>query len=105
MDSVSRITSGNPVVEFLSRLKIVDQAGYTVRDVLVLYCIIRNPGISGVDVAHKIGVEFRSNVNSQITRLIRGKMIEDRREISRKATSQILHPLPDGIAFWESIKP
>ena len=105
MDGIRRITTGNATAEFLARLKILDQAGYTVRDAMVLYAIICNPGISGVDVAHKIGVEFRSNVNSQITRLIRGKMIEDRREISRKATSQILHVLPAGEAFWESIKP
>lgn len=92
-------------VDFLVRLRKVDQRQLTGRDVLVLYTIISNPGIMGVEVANKLGLGNRSNVSSNIHRLCRGSYIEDRREKARKANPAILHVLPAGLEFWDEIKP
>lgn len=102
---MTNLETQSPVVEFLVRLKRIDRKGYTVRDVLSLYTIIHNPGISGVDLAGMIGAGNRSNINSNIHRLIRAGLIEDRRATTRKANPAVLHALPAGIEFWNEIKP
>jgi DNA-binding MarR family transcriptional regulator len=83
----------------------IDQHMLTVRDVLVLYTVMTNPGIMGLEVAHKLGLENRSSVISNINRLIREGMIEDRRQKARRANPAMLHVLPRGIEFWNEIKP
>lgn len=101
--------SGNiiPVSEtdFLVRLRKIDLHGLSHRDVIILYTIIRNPGISGMEIVDKIGLKNRSNVTLNIARLIRCNFIEDRREAARKANPAMLHALPAGVAFWDEIKP
>lgn len=94
-----------PTRDFLVRLRKIDLHGLTHRDVIILYTIIGQPGISGVEICDKIGLKNRSSVALNITRLIRCGFIEDRREMARKAAPAILHPLPPGIAFWDEIKP
>jgi DNA-binding MarR family transcriptional regulator len=91
--------------DFLIRLRKIDKHTLTTRDVLVLYTVIRNPGISGVEIAGKLGLENRSSIASNITRLIREGYIEDRREHRRKANPAVLHVTSAGIAFWDEIKP
>lgn len=98
-------TRTDPVVDFLIRLRKIDKLGLTARDVLMLYTIIARPGISGIDAANAIGIKFRSGVAPGIGRLIRAGFIEDRREQARKANPAQLHPLPEGEAFWNDIKP
>lgn len=95
----------NAAVDFLVRLRKIDMHGLTHRDVIILYTIIHQPGISGVEIADKIGLKNRSSVSLNITRLIRCGFIEDRREMARKASPAVLHALPAGIAFWDEIKP
>ncbi len=101
--------SGNiipaPEEDFLVRLRKIDLHGLSHRDVIILYTIIRQPGISGMEIVGKIGLANRSNVTLNIARLMRLNFIEDRRETARKANPAILHALPAGVAFWDEIKP
>lgn len=91
--------------QFLVRLRKIDIRGLTVRDVLVLYAIMANPGSAGLDIATKLGVRDRSAIASNLLRLEREGLIEDRRLQRKKAVSGILHVLPAGIEFWNEIKP
>lgn len=93
------------VTDFLVQLRKIDLHGLTVRDVLVLYAIMGNPGSSGLDISTKLGIKDRSAIASNLARLERQGFIEDRREEKRKAVPGVLHPLPAGIAFWDEIKP
>lgn len=95
----------NPTVDFLVRLKKIDKRSLTVRDILALYTVIRCPGIAGIDLARKIGIENRSNVACNINRLIREGYIEDRRLKADRATLTILHALPRGTELWDELKP
>lgn len=95
----------SPTQEFLVRLRKIDMHGLTHRDAIILYTIISNPGISGVEIADKIGLKNRSSVALNIMRLIRCSFIEDHREMARKASPAVLHALPAGVAFWDEIKP
>jgi DNA-binding MarR family transcriptional regulator len=93
------------VTDFLVRLRKMDLKGMTVRDVLVLYAIMGNPGASGMDITHKLGIKERSAIASNLARLEREGFIEDRREMRNKAVPGVLHALPAGIEFWNEIKP
>lgn len=98
-------TLPNGTLDFLVRLRKIDMRTLTVRDVLVLFAVIENPGIAGNDVATKLGLDNRSSIASNLLRLEREGYIEDRRELRRKANPAILHPTSEGVAFWEEIKP
>lgn len=95
----------NVTVDFLVRLHRIDKRTLTCRDVLVLYTVIESPGISGKEISTKLGLDNRSAIASNITRLIREGYIEDKREQRRKANPAILHVLPLGMEFWDDIKP
>lgn len=95
-----------PNVEaFLVRLRKIDLRGLTAKDVLVLYCIMQNPGCSGIDVSTRLGIKDRSSIASNLHRLERHGFIEDRRTEFRKAVPAIFHPLKAGLEFWDEIKP
>lgn len=93
------------VLDFLIRLGKIDKRKLTVRDILILYTIIRNPGIAGNDLAAKLGIGNRSGIAGQIMRLERGGYIEDHRLERRKANPTLLHVTQRGLDFWEEIKP
>ena len=95
----------SPTVDFLIRLKKLDRAGLTVRDALVLYTIIHNPGISGVHIADMVGAGNRSNIAFNVQRLAREGFIEDRRQQVGKAHPTMFHVLPAGLKFWNDLKP
>lgn len=95
----------NDTLHFLLRLHKIDRRTLTVRDVLVLYTIIENPGISGVEISNKLGLPDRSSIASNLVRLEREGYTEDKREIRRKAHAAVFHPTPAGLAFWNDIKP
>lgn len=97
------LPSGTP--GFLMRLHKIDRHGLTVRDILVLYAIMRTPGASGLDIATKLGIKDRSAISSNLARLERQDFIEDRREERTKAVPALLHVLPAGLEFWDEIKP
>jgi DNA-binding MarR family transcriptional regulator len=93
------------VIDFLVKLRKIDLHGLTVRDVLVLYAIMGNPGASGQDLMHKLGMKDRSAIASNLARLERQGLIEDRRAEKKKAVPGALFVLPAGVAFWDEIKP
>lgn len=95
----------SPTVDLLVRFRKIDKAGLTVRDMLLLYAIISNPGMNGHEVAKLIGIPDRSSVQLCLRRLIKHRFIEDRRVDDAKGIPNILHPLPAGIEFWNEIKP
>jgi DNA-binding MarR family transcriptional regulator len=95
----------SPTIDFLVRLRIADKRGLTLRDILVLYAVMTNPGISGVEIMNKIGLENRSGVQTNIMRLLREGYMEDRRIRHRKAEPVRLYILPLGTEFWNQIKP
>lgn len=95
----------NVNVAFLVRLRKIDKHTLTARDVLVLYTVMENPGISGVEISNKLGYANRSSISSNVTRLIRDGYLEDHREERRKANPALLHATTAGIAFWDEIKP
>lgn len=102
---MSHIASPNVTLDFLVKLRKVDKRTLTVRDVLVLYTIIQQPGISGIDVTTKLGLPDRSSIASNLLRLEREGYISDHRETRSKANPAILHPTQRGLEFWEDIKP
>lgn len=93
------------VTDFLVRLRKIDLHGLTARDILVLYAVMGNPGASGMDLIHKLGIKDRSAIASNLARLEREGFIEDRREERRKAVPGVLYALPAGVEFWDEIKP
>lgn len=99
------ILSRNVTFDFLVNLRKIDKRSLTVRDILILYVIIENPGCSGVEITNKLGIKDRSAIASNLRRLEREGYIEDRREKRTKAISAILHVMPAGTEFWNEIKP
>lgn len=99
------MNESNPTVEFLIRLRKIDKQGITLRDTLMLYMVIGNPGITGLDLGKAVGFGHRSSVDSNIRRLIRLGLIEDRRERFGQAIPNDLHITSKGMEFWNSIKP
>jgi DNA-binding MarR family transcriptional regulator len=95
----------NVTVDFLINLRKIDKRSLTVRDILILYVVMENPGISGIDITKKLGIKDRSAIASNLRRLERESYIEDRREIRSKAVPTMLHVLPRGVEFWNEIKP
>lgn len=102
---MSHITSPNVTLDFLVKLRKVDKRSLTVRDVLVLYAIIQQPGTCGIDISTKLGLSDRSAIASNLMRLERVGFITDHREVRSKANPAILHPTKSGIEFWDEIKP
>lgn len=94
----------SPNVRFLLALRKIDRLGLTVRDVLMLYTIIANPGVNGWDAAKRIGIEERSSVQFGLARLIKRGLVEDRREVEGKGVPNRLYALTAGIDFWNEIK-
>lgn len=93
-----------PTVDFLLKLRRIDKTGLTVRDILLLYTIIANPGINGLDAAKVIGIEARSSVQFGLARMAKRGLIEDRRESEGKGIPNRLYALPAGVEFWNDLK-
>lgn len=94
----------SPAVDMLLKMRRIDKTGLTVRDIMLLYAIISNPGISGWDAGKMIGIQARSSVQTGLARMIKRGLIEDRRESEGKGIPNILHALPAGIEFWNNLK-
>lgn len=90
---------------FLVKLRKMDKRNLTARDVLILYTIIQQPGISGIDISTKLGLPGRGAVATNLLRLEREGYVVDHREVRSKANAAILHATPKGLEFWEEIKP
>jgi DNA-binding MarR family transcriptional regulator len=94
----------SPTVDLLLKLRRIDKSGLTVRDILLLYTIIANPGINGLDAAKVIGIENRSSVQFGFARMVKRGLIEDRRETDGKGIPNRLYVLPAGLEFWNDLK-
>lgn len=92
-------------IDFLARLKRIDNHDLKVRDVLILWAVAREPGMMGNEIAKKLGYKSRSNVQICIARLIRGSFIEDRRPVANQMTPNDLYATPAGEAFLAEIVP
>lgn len=92
-------SSLKPTVEFMVKLRIIDRSGLKVRDVIVLWAVREQPGMMGRELAMKIGLESRSNVQDQMARLIARGLIEDRRPTKDQQTPNDLHILDAGRQF------
>lgn len=94
----------SPTVDLLLKLRRIDKSGLTVRDILLFYTIIANPGINGWDAGKLIGIEARSSVQFGLARMIKRGLIEDRREQEGKGIPNRLYVLPAGLEFWNGLK-
>jgi DNA-binding MarR family transcriptional regulator len=99
------ITTGNPVVDFLMRLKAMDEQYLDPRDILCLYTIICKPGIHRDALAKTLGLNAGANVLTNVRRLIKRGFIEDRRDESRRANPSLFYALPAGVTYWLALKP
>lgn len=100
------MTLGNAdpsVIEFLIRLRKIEKANLSIRDVVFLYVIMRNPGINGQDASDMMGIVNRSGIQKSLHKMIRIGLIEDRREKAAKAQSCKLHALQPAFDFWEKL--
>lgn len=94
-----------PTMDFLVRLRKIDDAGLKVRDALVLWAIAREPGMMGREVAMKLGYKSRSNVQDCVKRLMIAKFVEDRRPVVNQMTPNDLYILPAGETFLADLVP
>ena len=86
-------------------MRTVDRKELTVRDAVLLWYVVENPGMNGQDIAHAVGIANRSSVSSCFPRLIRKGLIEDRRVRESQAVPSIYHATPAGHEFWREIAP
>lgn len=97
------MTTSPSVAELMAIFGRIDRRGLTVRDMLVMWVIITKPGCMGTEVANKLGLPERSSVQTNIDRLIREKLIEDRRKEIKKMFPNQLYITDAGKAFWEAV--
>lgn len=87
------------VVTFMLRLKKIDNANLTSRDIMVLWALHTTPGMMGQEVSKKLGFEVRSRIQYVFDRLIREGYIEDRRIIVKRKAPNNFFILPKGRDF------
>lgn len=92
-------------IDFMLRLKKIDTAGHSVRDIFVLWAVKQEPGLMGNELAHKLGYKTRSNVQNRIGHLINAGLLEDRRAKISQLTPNDLHITPAGEQFLRDVVP
>jgi DNA-binding MarR family transcriptional regulator len=104
MTPIGNIT---PQTAYLISLLKIDKAKMKARDVVILYTIITHPGISGIEVAHKLGIPERSHIQNALFKMEKMGLIEDHRpdHRRRKANPAIFHATIAGLTLWDSLKP
>lgn len=93
------------LTDFMLRLKKIDRAGHTCRDVFVLWAVAREPGLMGRELAIKLGYKTRSAVQNRIGHLIRAGLLEDRRAVMSQLTPNDLYITPAGEKFLAEVVP
>jgi len=91
--------------DFIISLGRINNAGLTVRDAMVLYAVMKHPGIHGQDVAKTLGISNRSILHSGFQRMERAGLLEDRRTIEGRAHPNCFHITDKGREFMEAILP
>jgi DNA-binding MarR family transcriptional regulator len=99
------VSATPPSIDFLSRLKRIDNHDLKGRDILVLWGIARENGVMGQEIAHKLGYKERSNIQHSINRLLRHGLIEDRRPAINHMTPNELYVTPAGTELLTEIVP
>ena len=95
----------NSTVDFMRRLRIIDNHALKVRDPMVLWAIAREGGMTGREIATKLGYPSRSRIQDGIVRLLKAKMIEDRRVVENQLTPMDLYITPIGEKFLSDVLP
>lgn len=93
------------MVDFMVRLKRIDNAGHNVRDVLILWAIKKEPGLMGRELAIKLGYKTRSNVQIRLRHLLDNGLLADHRIKKNNLTPNDLHITPAGEKFLDSVVP
>lgn len=99
------MTERNPTVDFFVGLRKIDKSGLKARDVIALWAIRQTPGMMGRELALKIGLNTRSNIQDAIARLTMHGLIEDRRKTRDNRTPNDLHILPAGTVYLDDVIP
>jgi len=92
-------------MDFLVRVKKMDQSGVKPREVLMLWAIAREPGMMGRELAVKLGYASRSNVQIGIRRLLDMGLITDHRTVRNHQTPNDLYITPAGETFIAGLVP
>jgi DNA-binding MarR family transcriptional regulator len=85
-------------------MHMLDKAERTPRDVIFLYTVMTHPGSNGKEIANMMGIEDRSSVQSNIDRLMRHGLMEDRRTEIKRTIPNRLYVTPAGVEFWNTFK-
>lgn len=94
------------VQDFMIRLRKLDNAKLTPREVLLMWAISREPGMMGYELAKKLGYPSRSMVQIGIRRLVDFGFIEDRRPVIRnRKIPNDLYIAPAGEKFLADLVP
>lgn len=99
------MTTSTALMDFVVRVKRIDSAKLTCRDILVMWAIQLNPGMMGRELALKLGYPTRSNVQENILKLRTMGLIEDRRLVADNKTPNDLHILQAGEDLLAQIVP
>lgn len=95
----------SPTIDFMRRLKMIDAANLKAKDILILWAVAREGGMSGLELSKKLGYPSRSNVQIGMKRLLEHEFIEDRRKVKNQLTPNDLYILPAGEKFLADIVP
>ncbi len=95
----------SPTIDFMRRLRLLENDGKYIRDVFILWAISIRGGMSGFEVAKQIGYDSRSNIQHGLNRLLECGYIEDHRLRKDRNTANCLHILPAGREFLAKIVP
>ena len=75
------------------------------REALVLYVVIKRPGIAGADIAEALSYPHRSKIQYVVERLERKGYIENRQtEPQRQGIPAIFHPTDQGRKVWADLE-
>lgn len=77
--------------EFLQRLRKIDKAGLTARDVLILHFLTVNPGSNGNDIVRALNVPQASSIKLCMKRLAKSNFVEDRRREDVTLCNKMVH--------------
>lgn len=103
LERLIKVTTPPSVTSRLILLRKIDQRGMTVRDVIVLWAIMKRPGSMGQELSNRLGYNSRSSVQTNIERLIRFGLIEDRRLEQKAKCPNQLYMTDKGREFWQEV--
>lgn len=85
-------------------LRRLADSGLNIREALVLFAIIKRPGIAGADIAEALGLNSRSKIQYVVERLEKRELIENRQKERRQGIPAIFHATQKGRLVWAEIE-